>query len=274
MSIILPNITYRPVLFYCLVFLISWSCWFISAYMSYQIDHIVLTILFAFAGLLGPMVAAIMMIFFDANNLFDDYKRRFANLNNISWFAMLLMISIIFTTLFVAVFISLLFGFPAEQLTISRFLLSMLPFALIAATFEELGWRSYGIDCLLAHRCLFVASCYFALLWGIWHVPLFFINQTYQHGLYELGPIYIINFFISIFPATIFANWLYYRCKRNIVAIILFHFMLVISAELLQIEPETKFIITLILLIISMLLIYLERKIFFSRLTLSQHSLL
>lgn len=274
MNIILPNMTYRPILFYCLVFLMSWSCWFLSAYMSYQIDHLVITLLFAFAGLLGPMVAAIMMIFLDGYSLFNDYKRRLTNLNNISWFAMLLVTSIIFITLFIAILISLLFGFSSDQFTLSHFLFSMLPFALMAATFEELGWRSYGVDSLLANRGLFMASCYFALLWGVWHVPLFFINQTYQHELYELGPIYIVNFFVSIFPATIFANWLYYRCKRNIIAVILFHFMLVMSAELLQIEPQTKLIITLILLIISMLLIYFERKFFFNRPTLSQQSLI
>jgi len=38
--------------------------------------------------------------------------------------------------------------------------------------------------------------------------------------------VYVINFFVSILPATVLMNWIYYKNNRSITAAILFHFML------------------------------------------------
>jgi membrane protease YdiL (CAAX protease family) len=49
-----------------------------------------------------------------------------------------------------------------------------------APAVEELGWRGYGMDSLRSCFSLFTASLYFALLWALWHLPLFFINNYYH----------------------------------------------------------------------------------------------
>ncbi len=110
---------------------------------------------------------------------------------------------------------------------------------------------------------LLPTSLIFFGLWALWHLPLFFIADTYQHQLWQAGGIYVTNFFISMFPAAVLANWFYYRCQRSIPAAILFHFTLVMAAELMQVAPLTKCIWTALLLLIATLLIAIEQELFF-----------
>jgi hypothetical protein len=105
----------------------------------------------------------------------------------------------------------------------------------------------------------------FALLWGLWHVPLFFIKGYYQNELWNTSIVYVINFFAQVLVATILMNWMYYRNNRSILAAILFHFMFNLFSVLFQTEQFTKCIITVILLIASIVIILRNREFFFDQ---------
>ena len=66
------------------------------------------------------------------------------------------------------------------------------------------------------------ASLLFALFWGIWHLPLSFINDYYHSNLVDSGWIHSVNFLLSLFPFVIIMNWLYFKTGRSILAAILF----------------------------------------------------
>jgi membrane protease YdiL (CAAX protease family) len=132
----------------------------------------------------------------------------------------------------------------------------------LAPTFEELGWRGYGVDSLRSKFDLFRTTMLFAILWALWHLPLFFIKGYYQHELWNTGIVYVINFFVSILPATILMNWMYYRNDRSIAAAILFHFMFNLFSVLFQTEQFTKCIITIVLLIVSIVILIKDKQFF------------
>jgi membrane protease YdiL (CAAX protease family) len=136
----------------------------------------------------------------------------------------------------------------------------MVPLMLLAPVLEELGWRGYGVDALRAKLGMRSAAFVFALLWALWHVPLFFIAGTYQHGL--LSPVYVANFFVSIVPAAIIANWLYEKHRRFIPAAILFHFMLDAVAIAFNAEQFTKCIVTGVFLAAAALVMLLDHRAF------------
>ena len=173
--------------------------------------------------------------------------------------------------LFLATALSLLFGQSPNQFLLSseykimdgQVLLSIL-ILFLAPTFEELGWRGYGVDSLRSKFNLFKTTLIFTLLWALWHLPLFFIRGYYQNELWNTGIVYVINFFVSILPATVLLNWIYYKNSRSITAAILFHFMLNLFSVLFQTEQFTKCIITIILLTISALIILKDRPFFFT----------
>jgi hypothetical protein len=133
----------------------------------------------------------------------------------------------------------------------------------MAPRFEELGWRGYGVDSIRSRFTLFKTTVLFGVLWALWHVPLFFTNGYYQHGLWETSIVYVINFFVQIFVAAILINWIYYKSNRSIAAAILFHFMFNLFSVLFQTEQFTKCIITIILLIISVVIIVRNKEFFF-----------
>ncbi|HYG60039.1 MAG TPA: CPBP family intramembrane glutamic endopeptidase, partial [Symbiobacteriaceae bacterium] len=115
------------------------------------------------------------------------------------------------------------------------------------------------VDSLRSRYNLLTTSLLFALLWGLWHVPMFAVNTTYQHELWKMGIPYVLNFFVSLLPFTIIVNWLYYKTNRSILTAILFHVVAVVSPEAFSVEESTKFIQTGILLVIAVAIVVKDR---------------
>jgi membrane protease YdiL (CAAX protease family) len=47
---------------------------------------------------------------------------------------------------------------------------------------EEIGWRGFALPHLLATRKPWEASTIIGVLWGLWHLPLFFVAGMPQFG--------------------------------------------------------------------------------------------
>ena len=169
-----------------------------------------------------------------------------------------------FAVMGLAIGLSLWFGQSADQLRISvnSNLLTMIILTMILAPIiEETAWRSYGVDSLRAKSGMLSSTLLFAVLWSTWHAPLFLIAGTYQNGL--LGtPLYAANFFISVIPAAIIANWLYYKNNRSIVAAIFLHSMLNASAVLFNTTQPTKCIATVLYVLVAVAIIMIDRATF------------
>lgn len=80
---------------------------------------------------------------------------------------------------------------------------------------EELGWRGYALPRLLT---LFGSPLKAALLlgvvWGIWHLPAFFISGTAQHDL-GMGIFWLI---LGTTLVSIIMTWLYQRTGGDVLA--------------------------------------------------------
>ena len=263
---------YKPVRFFLITFLITWSTWFIAAWFSHQPGMEGMQLLFMVPGLFAPFIAVLAMILGRKNQgLWKDFINRLS-LKRIKAGTLPVILLVMPFALFLATAVSLLFGQSAQQFQLAsefqimdgEVLLSLL-ILFLAPTLEELGWRGYGVDSLRSKSNPFKTTLIFAVLWAFWHLPLFFIKGYYQNELWNTSIVYVINFFISILPATILMNWMYYKNNRCITASILFHFMLNLFSVLFQTEQFTKCIITVILLVISIIVIAAERKLFFGK---------
>ena len=262
---------YKPARFFLITFLITWISWFIAAWFSYQPGMQGLQLLFMVPGLLAPFIAVGVMIR-GANNkaLRKDFWDRL-NPNKIKLRYLPAILLIMPFALFLATALSLLFGHSANQFALSseykimdgQVLLSIL-ILFLAPTFEELGWRGYGVDSIRSKFNLFRTTLIFAVVWALWHLPLFFIHGYYQNELWNTSIVYVINFFVSILPATILMNWMYYKNNRSITAAILFHFIFNLFSVLFQTEQFTKCIITIVLLVISIIIILKDKAFFFA----------
>ena len=261
----------NTLLFYSLATIIPWAFWFTAGYISHIDDsYIDLASIFAFIGLLSPLIVAIWFIS-RSSELKKDVSSRFFNFRSAQPIYILLAFFLMPISILTAQAISLLFGYSASQFLITgnyTFSSGIFPvlFLLIAAPIiEELAWHSYATDALRNKFNLLNTSLIFSLFWGIWHIPLSTINHYYQSNIVETGWIHGANFLVSIFPFVIIMNWLYYKTGRNILIPIIFHITAGYFNEIFATHPDSKVIQTLVLLIIAIIIVAREKDFFFSR---------
>lgn len=268
------NITHykKPYLFYILSCAIPWALWTTAGYLSHKPESISETIsgILSFVGLLAPLIIALALIL-PNKELKKDFLSRFFNFKNIAPQYLIIACFLMLTSILLAQVISLIFGYSPEQFQITgefTFTSSIFPvwfLLIIAPIIEELAWHSYGTDCLRLRFNLFKSSMIFALIWGVWHIPLSFIKDYYQSNLVESGSFYSINFIVSLFPFVLIMNWLYYKTNRNIFIPIIFHITAGYFNEIFATHPMSKVIQTILLLILSIYLISREKDFFFKK---------
>lgn len=82
---------------------------------------------------------------------------------------------------------------------------------------EEFGWRGYALDRLQAHWSALSSSLILGLVWGLWHLPLFFIPGVSQSYM----PFW--SFLIMTVALAVLITWVYNNTGGNLLAVLLFH---------------------------------------------------
>jgi uncharacterized protein len=95
-------------------------------------------------------------------------------------------------------------------------------FALAAGAVEEPGWRGVAQDITQAHAHPLIAAMFIGLLWVLWHLPLFFMEGSYQHDLGLLTPRFW-HFNAALMLLSILYVWVCNGANVSILAAILLH---------------------------------------------------
>jgi len=264
----------HPVMFYCMATIIPWALWFAAGFIShitpYANQYLKIASVVAFIGLLGPAGVSYWLIRRDPG-LRADVQRRFFNFKSVKPIYIFSACFLMPGSILLAQAISLLFGYSSSQFVITgdfTFTSGIFPvwfMLVIAPILEELGWHSYGTDCLRNKMNLFTTSLLFGAFWGIWHMPLATIRDYYQSNLVETSWIYGVNFLVSIIPFVLLMNWLYYKTGRNIVIVIVFHITAGYFNEIFATHPDSKVIQTILLLVLATMIVLNNRRFFFQR---------
>lgn len=97
---------------------------------------------------------------------------------------------------------------------------------------EEFGWRGYAMSALIERASWRVASIIIGIVWGLWHLPLFFMTGTVQSQM----P--ILLFMINISGGSVLFGWLFVRANGSVLPGIILHTSLNAWAGLLVIIPS------------------------------------
>lgn len=252
--------SYHPIVFYLIVMISALVLCPMSAYLSNHQRSKEFLLPLMFFGISVPAITALILIFSSNDKaLISDFWRRLL-LFKINFPYFLFILLLMPCAIFFATWISLFFGYSTEQFHITKEMSVMKGWSILgiviplvaAPLIEELGWRGYGVDSLRVNFNLFHTSILFGVLWGAWHLPAFFVKGYYQNELWNLGVIYVINFFASCIVLSFLMNWVYYKTDRSIPAIVLFHALANFSSMVLRTEQFTKCIVTMILSVIVM----------------------
>jgi membrane protease YdiL (CAAX protease family) len=106
---------------------------------------------------------------------------------------------------------------------------------LFVAVFEELGWTGFAVPRLLKTHSTLKSGAITGLLWGLWHFPPFWQEDTFSAGLPLL--LLLARLFSWIVAFRVMMVWLYKRTS-SLPAVILMHMSLVVC--MIAIEPPLK----------------------------------
>ena len=250
---------YRPVLFFLAVYVATWLPWLVAISLASHPGFEGYAALLNLLGLLAPIAASVAFVTMSRSPaLKADFRDRLFTLRRIRTPFAVAAVLLPFGVTLTAVWLSTLFGQPAEQFTLTGGpLLPIIVLTMILAPImEEVGWHGYGVDSLRAEYGTLKATLLFGVLWSAWHAPLALVPGAYQHMLAGMeNPVFLANFFVSVIPAAVVANWIYYCCNRSIAAAILTHSMLNAAAVLINAGQAAKCLATLLYAIIAALVI-------------------
>lgn len=221
----------NPWLFFGVTFAITWGFWLVAIALDVRFDSAA-GLLLLLLGLVVPGAAGIGFVYlvYDESGR-TDFWDRITQVRRISarWFLVILLLSPIVVS--VAALADLALGGTSVSLgewlyEVGTNPIAFLPtlfFATLPPLLEELGWRGYALDRLQLNRSALVSGLILGVIWSIWHLPLFFIEGSYQHDMVGFGTLEFWMFMIGIVPLSVAFTWVYNNTARSILAVILLH---------------------------------------------------
>lgn len=206
--------------FFALTFAWSWGCWALSPAIRSQLPW--LATLLMFAGSFGPSLAAVVVV---------ASTRPVAGLRawlsrclqrRIGWGCLAFVMILPLAVMLLAAGLHIALGGDIATSPASGHLLMTvvnLPLVLLLGgpLGEEFGWRGYALPVLQDRLGWRAASLGLGLVWGLWHLPLFFIEGTAQ------AHIPLALFLLSVVAMSAVFAWLVNRTAGSVVAALLFH---------------------------------------------------
>lgn len=265
---------FKPIKFYLITLACTWILWAVAAIFSHLKNETfyAVAMAFMFLGLIVPSIVAFVFVKKSGSKaLKEDYKAKICGFFRIKFWNIILAMIIFAAVIFVSIGISLLFGESKEQFGfVGGFSFSIggiptLFLLVLTALFEELGWRGYAEDSIAQYNSWFKESLIFGILWGAWHIPLFFIEGTYQSMILQMSPWYMINFFVGTMPLGFIITWVYIKNNRSIFACMIFHFIVNFLQEQINMTQNTKCIETVVMMIVAAIIVICNKDAFFEK---------
>ncbi len=216
--------------FFLLTFLITWGIGALAIFLPAQFQALVGelsdTSPIYFLAIAAPIISATILTFARDgwNGLGSLYARLIQWRFELKWYALVLI-----GIPAVGWGATLITGAsPLKETNNSVELLWLLLYILITGPLcEELGWRGYALPHLLNRFNPFVASLILGGVWGVWHLPSFFLSGMVQAGLSL--PLFLLNALLL----SIFVTWVFQHTGGSVLVTVLIHYTVNICAAII-----------------------------------------
>jgi uncharacterized protein len=236
----LPSVVQRHQLasYFGLTFAISWAIWLGLILGSIRIQNPIGAALNILA-IAGPSIAALVLAPVLGRG---ELRRLLAGFSpsrlSVRWTAVALLLPLAMMAAAIAGSVAV-FGAPSPSVSISVGGVLLVEFVRVlflgGPVGEELGWRGFALSRLQQHRSALVASILLGMVWGLWHLPMYFVLGTGQSEMLSTGtsPAFAIGGFIGwTIGLSVLYTWLFNQTGGSLIVVILFHAAVNLSAFL------------------------------------------
>lgn len=238
----------------------SWVCWWIAAALPPGVPA-VRTALHYCGGVIPAVVVVVLLFFVHDRDYRADYSRRIFDVRRIGatwWLAVLLFSP---AKSLVALGIDRFAGGAGGGLEATYllerpvFVLPMLLFWIVFGPLpEELGWRGYALGGLLGRHSALVASLIIGVVWSLWHLPLYFIDGTYQAEQVGLFTTRFWLFMGGTLLEPVLYTWIFVHTGGSTLAAVLFHFSGNATGELVELSPRAE-VVSFVILVVAVIVV-------------------
>jgi membrane protease YdiL (CAAX protease family) len=237
----------NPWLFFILTFVFSWLFWIIGVVLHEAEPATPILVFHYIGGVIPPLIAILLIYWRHTPEERREYWQRAIEFKRIGakWYAVIFLTAPMLAGLG-ALLDAISGGKGAAPEAAARFAshpLAMASFAIFMLLFgplpEELAWRGYALEQLQKRWSALSSSLFLGAAWTVWHIPLFFIPGSYQHGL-GLGTLGFWLFMADKIPLSILMTWVYNNNRRSTLSAILFHFSVNFVGELFELTARAE----------------------------------
>lgn len=234
-------------LFFILTFMFSWLFWIIGV-LSYEVEPTTPVLVFHYiGGVIPPLVAILLIYVRHTPEERREYWQRVIEFKRIGikWYAVISFTAPVLAGL--GALLDVITGgkgaVPEAAARFASHPLAMAPFAIFMLLFgplpEELAWRGYALGQLQKRWGALASSLFLGAAWTVWHLPLFFIPGSYQHGL-GLGTLGFWLFMADKIPLSVLMTWVYNNNRQSTLSAVLFHFSVNFIGELFELTARAE----------------------------------
>lgn len=138
-----------------------------------------------------------------------------------------------------------------EAKTTEEFIWLMFYILVTGPLCEEPGWRGFALLRLLKRFTPFTASLILGVIWGVWHLPSFFVGGMEQNAMSI--PVFLLN---AVF-LSIFVSWIFLHTGESVLIAVLIHFTVNYCATIIGVTLPT---LGALLLAASILILTLDKQ--------------
>ena len=230
----------NPWKFFLLTFAYSWLIWIPSVLdglgLELPFDVAGYSMVVVIIGAFAPLLAAITLVYREEGR--QGIKAFFRQVLDFKIKPIYLILALALPLLIhvIAHYLALALGldvaqtlFPSE-ISVSPVILAIPYFFLmliIGGGQEEFGWRGYAQEPLQEKIGVIPASLVIGVIWGIWHLPLWFMAGD-LHSAYSF-----LAFVMMTTSISLMYTWLYNSSGKKLIVVMFFHAMSNTAAPLL-----------------------------------------
>lgn len=202
-----------------LTFLVAWLSWFgLMLLINSKLvlpNSIIYNILYIFGGI-SPSITALIAIRGDSDSKKRLRKEVFRFKTSILWYLGIIVIPLILSV--ISWLLNLTIGGKNNDFLQKPiyYIIPILPIMIIGGGLEEIGWRGLLLVKLIEKFSPLKSTIIISVIWGIWHLPLWFVKGVPQYGTN------FIIFLLGVFSLSFLLTVLYVG-TRSIFLCILFH---------------------------------------------------